>query len=71
MQVPTIDSQVNYLEILGILLNSGLLLIAWRIIRHLTHMEHKVDLMWEPFKRKFLGDFANESESVQSRKKRY
>lgn len=43
----------EWIQIFTIITNSALVLAALKLVRHITRVEFKVDLMWEAFSRKF------------------
>lgn len=43
----------EFLRFSTVITNIGIIIVGFKIVRHLSRMEFKVDLMWEAFERKF------------------
>ena len=45
----------DWIQIINLLMNSGILIVAFQLVRHVARIELKVETMWNIFIKKF-GD---------------
>jgi hypothetical protein len=43
----------DILRLSTVITNIGIIIIGFKIVRHITRMEFKVDMMWNAFEKKF------------------
>jgi len=43
----------EWIEIVNLVANIGIIVVGMKIVRHLTRMEMRVSMMWNEFKRRF------------------
>lgn len=44
------------LQLSNVVVNLGIVVVGIKLIRHISRIEMKVELMWEAFRTKFLGE---------------